>query len=78
MRHATERFVGACARALFEVSMHVLQACHKCPGKSYVAAAYVKWIEAAGGRAVPIRCDAKSRFRCAHGVMSPIPVMSTR
>ena len=24
--------------------------------RSYVAAAYVKWIEQAGGRAVPIRC----------------------
>ena len=23
---------------------------------SYIAAGYVKWIEAAGGRAVPIRC----------------------
>lgn len=31
------------------------QPCHECPGKSYIAAGYVKWIEAAGGRAVPIR-----------------------
>jgi gamma-glutamyl hydrolase len=31
------------------------QPCHDCPGKSYVAAGYVKWIEASGGRAVPIR-----------------------
>lgn len=31
------------------------QPCHECPGRSYVAAGYVKWIEAAGGRAVPIR-----------------------
>lgn len=31
------------------------QACHYCPGRSYVAAGFVKWIEAAGARAVPIR-----------------------
>jgi gamma-glutamyl hydrolase len=31
------------------------QACHYCPGRSYVAAGFVKWVEAAGGRAVPIR-----------------------
>lgn len=31
------------------------QPCHTCPGKSYVAAGYVKWIESSGGRAVPIR-----------------------
>ncbi|KAF5835633.1 peptidase C26-domain-containing protein [Dunaliella salina] len=31
------------------------QPCHDCPGKSYIAAAFVKWIEAAGGRPVPIR-----------------------
>ena len=34
----------------------LLQACHYCPGRSYVAAGFVKWIEAAGARAVPIRC----------------------
>lgn len=32
------------------------QACHYCPGRSYVAAGFAKWIEAAGARAVPIRC----------------------
>lgn len=32
-----------------------VQACHYCPGRSYVAAGFVKWIEAAGARAVPIR-----------------------
>lgn len=32
------------------------QGCHYCPGRSYVAAGFVKWIEAAGARAVPIRC----------------------
>mmetsp|Transcript_28012 Transcript_28012/g.75667 ORF Transcript_28012/g.75667 Transcript_28012/m.75667 type:complete len:381 (+) Transcript_28012:150-1292(+) len=31
------------------------QPCHDCPGKSYIAAAFVKWVEAAGGRPVPIR-----------------------
>lgn len=31
------------------------QPCHDCPGKSYIAAGYVKWIESSGGRAVPIR-----------------------
>ena len=30
-------------------------------GKSYVAAGFVKWIEAAGARAVPIRCAFHSR-----------------
>ncbi|KDD75679.1 hypothetical protein H632_c555p0 [Helicosporidium sp. ATCC 50920] len=32
------------------------QACHHCPGRSYVAAGFVKWIEAAGGRPVPVKC----------------------
>lgn len=31
------------------------QPCAECPGKSYVAAGFVKWIESAGGRAVPVR-----------------------
>lgn len=31
------------------------QPCEDCPGRSYVAAAYVKLIEMGGGRAVPIR-----------------------
>lgn len=31
------------------------QPCHDCPGRSYIAAGFVKWIESAGGRAVPIR-----------------------
>lgn len=31
------------------------QPCHDCPGKSYIAAGYVKWIEMGGGRAVPVR-----------------------
>lgn len=52
------------------------QACHYCPGKSYVAAAYVKWIESAGGRAVPIRFyeseDEMHRlFRSINGVILP-------
>ena len=32
-------------------SLTTVRAC-----RSYVAAAYVKWVEQAGGRAVPIRC----------------------
>lgn len=40
------------------------QPCHDCPGRSYIPAAYVKWIEAAGGRAVPIRYyDSDERLR---------------
>eukprot|EP00201_Polytomella_parva_P003485 CAMPEP_0175075468 /NCGR_PEP_ID=MMETSP0052_2-20121109/22023_1 /TAXON_ID=51329 ORGANISM="Polytomella parva, Strain SAG 63-3" /NCGR_SAMPLE_ID=MMETSP0052_2 /ASSEMBLY_ACC=CAM_ASM_000194 /LENGTH=361 /DNA_ID=CAMNT_0016344169 /DNA_START=117 /DNA_END=1202 /DNA_ORIENTATION=+ len=31
------------------------QPCSSCPGKSYIAAGYLKWIEMSGGRAVPIR-----------------------
>lgn len=43
----------------------ISQPCHDCPGRSYIPAAYVKWIEAAGGRAVPIRyydSDEQLRF----------------
>lgn len=52
------------------------QACHKCPGKSYVAAAYVKWVEAAGGRAVPIRYYASDKelkrlFNSVNGLIFP-------
>lgn len=52
------------------------QACHRCPGKSYVAAAYVKWIEAAGGRAVPIRYYASDKelkrlFNSVNGLIFP-------
>ncbi|DBA85682.1 hypothetical protein WJX77_001899 [Trebouxia sp. C0004] len=52
------------------------QACHYCPGKSYVAAAYVKWIESAGGRAVPIRFyesedEIHRLFRSINGVILP-------
>ncbi|KAG1661191.1 hypothetical protein FOA52_005997 [Chlamydomonas sp. UWO 241] len=34
------------------------QPCSTCPGTNYVAAAFVKWVEAAGGRPVPIRYHA--------------------
>lgn len=34
------------------------QPCHDCPGSSYIAASYVKWVEAAGGRVIPIRFHA--------------------
>ncbi len=34
--------------------------------RSYVAAAYIKWIEQAGGRAVPIRCDLATRVAQEH------------
>jgi hypothetical protein len=52
------------------------QACHRCPGTSYIAAAYAKWIEAAGGRAVPIRfsvSDAELRrlFESINGIIFP-------
>ena len=48
----------------------------KCPGKSYVAASYVKWIESAGGRAVPIRFYASDEelarlFNSINGLIFP-------
>ncbi|KAK9803146.1 hypothetical protein WJX72_001749 [[Myrmecia] bisecta] len=51
-------------------------ACHYCPGQSYVAAAYVKWIESAGGRAVPIRLydsdeELKRLFSSVNGIIFP-------
>lgn len=52
------------------------QACHYCPGRSYVAAGFVKWIEAAGARAVPIRyysSDAELHrlFKSVNGIIFP-------
>ncbi|KFM28592.1 Gamma-glutamyl hydrolase A [Auxenochlorella protothecoides] len=52
------------------------QACHFCPGRSYVAAGFVKWIEAAGGRAVPIRFYASDNelhrlFKSVNGIIFP-------
>ncbi|EIE19350.1 class I glutamine amidotransferase-like protein [Coccomyxa subellipsoidea C-169] len=52
------------------------QACHACPGKSYVAAAYIKWIEQAGGRAVPIRFYSSDEelvrlFKSINGLILP-------
>ncbi|KAG2482320.1 hypothetical protein HYH03_018742 [Edaphochlamys debaryana] len=52
------------------------QPCHECPGKSYIAAGYVKWIEMGGGRAVPIRfyaTDSELRrlFKSLNGLVFP-------
>ncbi|GFH25699.1 folate gamma-glutamyl hydrolase [Haematococcus lacustris] len=52
------------------------QPCHTCPGKSYIAAGFVKWIEAAGGRAVPIRFYASDEelyriFKSVNGLVFP-------
>jgi len=52
------------------------QPCSECPGKSYIAASYVKWIEAAGGRAVPIRFYASDPelhrlFKSVNGLILP-------
>ncbi|KAL4858871.1 Gamma-glutamyl hydrolase A [Chlorella vulgaris] len=52
------------------------QACHYCPGRSYVAAGFVKWIEAAGGRAVPIRFYSSEEelhrvFKSVNGLIFP-------
>jgi hypothetical protein len=49
----------------------------ECPGKSYVAAGFVKWIEAAGGRAVPIRFYASDDelhriFKSINGIIFPV------
>ncbi len=55
------------------------QPCHGCPGKSYVAAGFVKWIEAAGARAVPIRFYASDDelarlFKSINGLIFPVSV----
>ncbi|KAG2441123.1 hypothetical protein HXX76_003975 [Chlamydomonas incerta] len=52
------------------------QPCHDCPGKSYIAAGYVKWIEMGGGRAVPVRfysSDSELRrlFNSLNGLVFP-------
>lgn len=52
------------------------QACHYCPGRSYVAAGFVKWIEAAGARAIPIRyyssdAELKRLFNAVNGIIMP-------
>ena len=57
-------------------SHFVLQACHYCPGRSYVAAGFVKWIEAAGARAVPIRCDPRDACRRESSARLGLPTTS--
>ncbi|GIL92877.1 hypothetical protein Vretimale_14806 [Volvox reticuliferus] len=52
------------------------QPCHECPGKSYIAAGYVKWIEMSGGRAVPVRFYASENelrrlFKSLNGLVFP-------
>ena len=52
------------------------QRCHDCPGYSYVAAGFVKWVEAAGGRPVPIRyyssdAELKRLFNSVNGLIFP-------
>lgn len=52
------------------------QRCHDCPGRSYIAAGFSKWIEAAGARAVPIRfysseAELKRLFDSVNGIIFP-------
>ncbi|GAX73090.1 hypothetical protein CEUSTIGMA_g543.t1 [Chlamydomonas eustigma] len=52
------------------------QPCTTCPGKSYIAAGFVKWVEAAGARAVPIRFYATDQelarlFKSINGLIFP-------
>jgi len=52
------------------------QRCHDCPGHSYVAAGFVKWIEAAGARPVPIRyysseAELHRLFKAVNGIIFP-------
>lgn len=52
------------------------QRCHNCPGKSYIAAGFVKWIESAGGRAVPMRYYSSEKelrrlFLATNGLIFP-------
>jgi hypothetical protein len=53
------------------------QPCTTCPGKSYIAAGFVKWIEAAGARAVPVRFYATDQelarlFKSINGLIFPV------
>lgn len=48
--------------------------------RSYIAAGFVKWIEAAGGRAVPIRFYASDRelyriFKSINGIVFPVSII---
>ncbi|KAJ9526302.1 hypothetical protein QJQ45_009791 [Haematococcus lacustris] len=59
-----------------ELNLSATPAGHTCPGKSYIAAGFVKWIEAAGGRAVPIRFYASDEelyrmFKSINGLVFP-------
>ncbi|KAJ9525419.1 hypothetical protein QJQ45_003191 [Haematococcus lacustris] len=59
-----------------ELNLSAAPAGHTCPGKSYIAAGFVKWIEAAGGRAVPIRFYASDEelyrmFKSINGLVFP-------
>ncbi|CAG9461317.1 unnamed protein product [Pedinophyceae sp. YPF-701] len=52
------------------------QPCHDCPGDSYVAAAFVKWVELSGARAVPIHfrksdAELKRVFKSINGIVFP-------
>lgn len=52
------------------------QPCHDCPGKSWIAAGFVKWLEAAGARPVPIRFYASEDelhrlFKSINGIVFP-------
>lgn len=52
------------------------QPCTNCPGKSYIPAAYVKWVEAGGARAVPIRYHESDEmllelFKSVNGLVFP-------
>ncbi|KAI9025632.1 class I glutamine amidotransferase-like protein [Hyaloraphidium curvatum] len=52
------------------------QICHTCPGKSYISAAFVKLVEMAGARAVPIRfyrseAELRRIFKSVNGIIFP-------
>eukprot|EP00798_Chlamydomonas_sp_ICE-L_P027707 gene27707-7350_t len=52
------------------------QPCHDCPGKSWLAAGFVKWLESAGARPVPIRFYASDGelarlFKSINGLVFP-------
>ncbi|WIA39229.1 hypothetical protein OEZ86_005353 [Tetradesmus obliquus] len=52
------------------------QPCSDCPGRSYIGASYVKWVESAGGRVVPIRFYASDKelyrlFKSVNGLVLP-------
>jgi gamma-glutamyl hydrolase len=77
---AAERSVPAWRSADYKTHKPTIgilaQRCHDCPGRSYIAAGFTKWIESAGARAVPIRfysseAELRRLFNSVNGLIFP-------